>query len=161
RDAVRSGDHPQRRDDRRPGRAVRPGRRGPWHLDPLDRRRGGVGSRPTPARPCPAHGARERVPALRAVQPRRPDPGVGRSPPAGPAEPGRPADEASESRGRLSRLGGPSLVRTTGGRMRRLRSLLALTWAYVLETWRSKPALFWNLLLPLLFMVGLGYVFGG
>jgi imidazolonepropionase-like amidohydrolase/ABC-type multidrug transport system permease subunit len=31
----------------------------------------------------------------------------------------------------------------------------------VLETWRSKPALFWNLVLPLLFVVGLGYVFGG
>src|SRR5262249_36717250 len=135
-------DHPQRRDDRRPGGAVRPGPRGPWPLDPLERRRGGGGSGPPPARRRRAHWGGEGLPALRDVQPRRRDPGVGRSPPAAPAEPGRPADEASESRGRLSRLGGPSLVRTTGGRMRRLRSLLALTWAYVLETWRSKPALF-------------------
>ncbi len=44
--------------------------------------------------------------------------------------------------------------------MKRFRGLLALAWAYLLETWRSKPALFWNLVVPLLFMIGLSYVFG-
>lgn len=41
------------------------------------------------------------------------------------------------------------------------RSLSALSYAYLLETWRSKPALFWNLLFPLITLVGLAYVIGG
>jgi imidazolonepropionase-like amidohydrolase/ABC-type polysaccharide/polyol phosphate export permease len=45
--------------------------------------------------------------------------------------------------------------------MNRLRATTALAWGLLLETWRSKPALFWNLVLPLLFMVGLSYIFGG
>ena len=45
--------------------------------------------------------------------------------------------------------------------MLRLRGLRALTAGFLLETWRSKPALFWNLIFPLFFLVGLSYVFGG
>lgn len=44
--------------------------------------------------------------------------------------------------------------------MTALRGCRALTWAYLLEAWRSKPALFWNLVFPLFFLVGLSYVFG-
>jgi imidazolonepropionase-like amidohydrolase/ABC-type multidrug transport system permease subunit len=42
-----------------------------------------------------------------------------------------------------------------------LRGLGALTGAYLRETWRSKPALFWNVAFPLLSLVGLSYIFGG
>ncbi|MBX3745292.1 MAG: amidohydrolase family protein [Verrucomicrobiae bacterium] len=45
--------------------------------------------------------------------------------------------------------------------MRRFRGVGALTWAFLVQSWRSKPALFWNLVLPLLFLIGLSYVFGG
>lgn len=45
--------------------------------------------------------------------------------------------------------------------MMRLRSLGALAHAYLLETWRSKPALFWNLLFPIITLIGLAYVIGG
>lgn len=41
------------------------------------------------------------------------------------------------------------------------RAALGLTWAYLLETWRARPALFWNIGFPILFVVGLSYVFGG
>lgn len=44
--------------------------------------------------------------------------------------------------------------------MNRFRGLGALTWAYLLDTWRSKPALFWNLAFPLLTLIGFSYVFG-
>jgi imidazolonepropionase-like amidohydrolase/ABC-type polysaccharide/polyol phosphate export permease len=40
------------------------------------------------------------------------------------------------------------------------RGLGGLTWAYLLETWRSKPALFWNVVFPLFTLVGLSYIFG-
>jgi len=42
-----------------------------------------------------------------------------------------------------------------------LRGLGALTGAYLRETWRSKPALFWNVAFPLLSIVGLSFLFGG
>jgi imidazolonepropionase-like amidohydrolase/ABC-type polysaccharide/polyol phosphate export permease len=45
--------------------------------------------------------------------------------------------------------------------MIRLRGLRALTWAYLLETWRAKPAIFWNLAFPLFSLIGLSYIFGG
>ncbi len=45
--------------------------------------------------------------------------------------------------------------------MTRLRGLGALTWAFLIQTGRSKPGLFWNLALPLMFLIGLSYVFGG
>jgi imidazolonepropionase-like amidohydrolase/ABC-type multidrug transport system permease subunit len=44
--------------------------------------------------------------------------------------------------------------------MSRLRGLGALIRAYLIETWRSKPALFWNLFFPLLTLVGFSYIFG-
>jgi len=43
--------------------------------------------------------------------------------------------------------------------MSRLRGFRALLWAYLLETWRSKPALFWNLLFPLLTLLVVSYAF--
>jgi imidazolonepropionase-like amidohydrolase/ABC-type multidrug transport system permease subunit len=45
--------------------------------------------------------------------------------------------------------------------MIRLRGLGALAWAYQLETWRNKAALFWNLVFPLFTLVGFSYIFGG
>lgn len=45
--------------------------------------------------------------------------------------------------------------------MSSLRGLGALSRAYLIETWRSKPALFWNLAFPLLAIVGFSYLFGG
>lgn len=45
--------------------------------------------------------------------------------------------------------------------MIRPRALFALSWSYLLETWRSKPALLWNLVLPILYIIGLSYIFGG
>lgn len=44
--------------------------------------------------------------------------------------------------------------------MSRFRGLGALTRAYLLETWRSKPTLFWNLIFPLFTLVGFSYIFG-
>jgi imidazolonepropionase-like amidohydrolase/ABC-type multidrug transport system permease subunit len=44
--------------------------------------------------------------------------------------------------------------------MSRLRGLGALTWSYLLETWRSKPTLFWNLVFPLFTLIGFSYIFG-
>jgi ABC-2 type transport system permease protein len=41
------------------------------------------------------------------------------------------------------------------------RATFGLAWAYFLATWRSRTALFWNLAFPLLFVVGLSYIFGG
>ena len=45
--------------------------------------------------------------------------------------------------------------------MSRLRGTGALARAWLAEAWRAKPALFWNLAFPLIFMIGLGYIFGG
>jgi len=45
--------------------------------------------------------------------------------------------------------------------MSQLRGLPALAWAYLLETWRSKPAIFWNLVFPVFTLVGFSYIFGG
>lgn len=42
-----------------------------------------------------------------------------------------------------------------------LRGTLALTWAFLLETWRAKAAIFWNLAFPLLFIIGFPILFGG
>lgn len=42
-----------------------------------------------------------------------------------------------------------------------LRGVTALTWAYLLETWRSKPAIFWNLVFPVFTLIGFSYIFGG
>jgi imidazolonepropionase-like amidohydrolase/ABC-type multidrug transport system permease subunit len=44
--------------------------------------------------------------------------------------------------------------------MSRLRGLGALTSAFLLETWRGKWPVFWNLFFPLLSLVGLAYIFG-
>jgi imidazolonepropionase-like amidohydrolase/ABC-type multidrug transport system permease subunit len=44
--------------------------------------------------------------------------------------------------------------------MNRLRGWAALTWALLLETWRSKPAIFWNLVFPLFTLIGFSYIFG-
>lgn len=44
--------------------------------------------------------------------------------------------------------------------MSRLRGLGALTWAFLLETWRGKWPVFWNLVFPLFSLVGLAYIFG-
>jgi imidazolonepropionase-like amidohydrolase/ABC-type multidrug transport system permease subunit len=44
--------------------------------------------------------------------------------------------------------------------MRRFRSLGALTWAFLLETWRGRWPVFWNLIFPLFSLIGLSYVFG-
>lgn len=44
--------------------------------------------------------------------------------------------------------------------MSRFRGLGALTWSYLLETWRSKPTLFWNLVFPLFTLIGFSYIFG-
>jgi imidazolonepropionase-like amidohydrolase/ABC-type polysaccharide/polyol phosphate export permease len=35
-----------------------------------------------------------------------------------------------------------------------------MAWALLLETWRSKPAMFWNLVFPLFTLVGFSYIFG-
>jgi imidazolonepropionase-like amidohydrolase/ABC-type multidrug transport system permease subunit len=40
------------------------------------------------------------------------------------------------------------------------RKIAALTWAYLLETWRIKPAIFWNLVFPLFTLIGFSYIFG-
>jgi imidazolonepropionase-like amidohydrolase/ABC-type multidrug transport system permease subunit len=40
------------------------------------------------------------------------------------------------------------------------RATAALSWAYLLEAWRTKPVVFWNVVFPLFFLVGLSYVFG-
>jgi len=45
--------------------------------------------------------------------------------------------------------------------MLKVRATSGLAWAYLLETWRARPALFWNIAFPLLFVVGLSYIFGG
>lgn len=45
--------------------------------------------------------------------------------------------------------------------MSRLQGVGALTRAYLLETWRSKPALFWNLVFPLFTLMGFSFIFGG
>jgi imidazolonepropionase-like amidohydrolase/ABC-type multidrug transport system permease subunit len=45
--------------------------------------------------------------------------------------------------------------------MIRLRGLGALSWAYLLETSRSKAAIFWNLVFPLFSLIGFSYIFGG
>ena len=44
--------------------------------------------------------------------------------------------------------------------MSQVRGLRALTWAYLLETWRSKPAIFWNLVFPVFSLIGFSYIFG-
>jgi imidazolonepropionase-like amidohydrolase/ABC-type multidrug transport system permease subunit len=44
--------------------------------------------------------------------------------------------------------------------MSRLRGLGALTWGFLLETWRGKWPAFWNLLFPLFSLVGFSYIFG-
>lgn len=44
--------------------------------------------------------------------------------------------------------------------MSRLRGLGTLTWAFLLETWRGKWPVFWNLVFPLFSLVGLAYIFG-
>lgn len=41
------------------------------------------------------------------------------------------------------------------------RGMLALAWAFWLETWRAKAAIFWNLAFPLLFIIGFPILFGG
>ncbi len=40
-----------------------------------------------------------------------------------------------------------------------VRGTLALAIAFLIETWRSKPAVFWNLLFPCLYVVGMAYIF--
>jgi imidazolonepropionase-like amidohydrolase/ABC-type multidrug transport system permease subunit len=45
--------------------------------------------------------------------------------------------------------------------MTSLRGLPGLSWAYLLETWRSKPAMFWNLVFPLFTLIVFSYIFGG
>jgi imidazolonepropionase-like amidohydrolase/ABC-type multidrug transport system permease subunit len=42
-----------------------------------------------------------------------------------------------------------------------VRATLGLTRAYLLETARARVALFWNLAFPVLFIIGLSYIFGG
>ena len=42
-----------------------------------------------------------------------------------------------------------------------LRGTLALAWAFLIETWRAKAAIFWNLAFPLIFIVGFPIIFGG
>src|SRR5438045_9335489 len=44
--------------------------------------------------------------------------------------------------------------------MSRLRGLGALSWAYLLESSRSKSAVFWNLVFPLFTLIGFSYIFG-
>jgi imidazolonepropionase-like amidohydrolase/ABC-type multidrug transport system permease subunit len=44
--------------------------------------------------------------------------------------------------------------------MSRLRGLGALTHAFLLETWRGKWPVFWNLVFPLFSLVGFSYIFG-
>jgi imidazolonepropionase-like amidohydrolase/ABC-type polysaccharide/polyol phosphate export permease len=41
-----------------------------------------------------------------------------------------------------------------------LRGFGATAWALLLETWRSKPAIFWNLVFPLFTLIGFSYIFG-
>ncbi len=41
-----------------------------------------------------------------------------------------------------------------------LRGAGSLSWAYLLETLRSKTALFWSIAFPLFFLVGFAYIFG-
>ncbi|MGZ5442620.1 MAG: amidohydrolase family protein [Thermoanaerobaculia bacterium] len=45
--------------------------------------------------------------------------------------------------------------------MSALRGTGALTRAYLIETWRSKPAIFWNLVFPLFTIVLFSLIFGG
>jgi imidazolonepropionase-like amidohydrolase/ABC-type polysaccharide/polyol phosphate export permease len=45
--------------------------------------------------------------------------------------------------------------------MSRLRGAGALAGAYLLETWRAKPTLFWNLAFPLLTLMLFSFIFGG
>ena len=45
--------------------------------------------------------------------------------------------------------------------MRALRGSGALTRAYLIETWRSKPAIFWNLVFPLFTITLFSLIFGG
>jgi imidazolonepropionase-like amidohydrolase/ABC-type multidrug transport system permease subunit len=42
----------------------------------------------------------------------------------------------------------------------RIRGLGALCRAYLIETWRSKAAIFWNLAFPLVVLIGLSFIFG-
>jgi ABC-2 type transport system permease protein len=42
----------------------------------------------------------------------------------------------------------------------RLRGVGALSWAYVLDSWRSKPAVFWNFAFPILVLIGFSYILG-
>jgi len=41
-----------------------------------------------------------------------------------------------------------------------LRGWGATAWALLVETWRSKPAIFWNLVFPLFTLIGFSYIFG-
>ena len=45
--------------------------------------------------------------------------------------------------------------------MNQFRGTRALARAYLLETWRAKPALFWNLVFPLLSLLLFSFIFGG
>lgn len=44
--------------------------------------------------------------------------------------------------------------------MNPLRGVSALSYAYLLDSWRSKPSIFWNFAFPILVLIGCSYIFG-